>query len=637
MGSNSKRVLAISTVFLLAFVQVPVPEIARTHRVFPAIQSANAGEQSTETATPKTYTGPKRRIAIQPVEGNIDYTTGQKVADILKDSLASSGEFDVRSGASGGADHLIRANVTRTQQYQSGGAGALGGAAQGLQTGHWLGALLGAVIGGALTFKPAEINARIELVDAKTDKGINSITVSGQGSTPTSSTPADDRPASTAGTKLVQEPSLITTAMDVAIRDAMDKLVEWLKAQTPFTIQGPGSFIEFMSQESIFERSGGGTATASAKQYERARVLEIGGSWVKVALKGGEEGWVYKEGLRPSEPDETFPLTISLTAPLDGKEQFRAAIEVSGRVWANRPIRSVTVNDKRVEISQGKFVMDKYPLNLGTNSLIIKATDELGGTVTKNLKIVRSKDTSPPTLSLTSHKDNAIVTTATIDLLGEVKDNGGLAWVKVNGREAAITGETFRFSDFPLSLGENNVSITSEDEAGNQSQAITVTVIRKRDTTPPVINITSPRENLEVRTGGVSIAGSVTDDSGVVSVAINDQAAQLTDGRFNMERIPLRVGANSIIVKAKDKAGNEATQQVIVTRVLGGSSGQKALSLQEIEELLTSYVSSKRVADVIMPEQGINFEVTDQAKTRLKRAGADNDLIQALERLYSTR
>lgn len=633
MGSNSKRVLAISASFLFVFVQAPVPETTQSQRVYLTVHSAHAGEQSTETATPKTYTGPKRRIAILPVEGNIDYTTGQKVADILKDSLVSSGEFDVRSGALGGADHLIRANVTQTQQYQSGGAGALKGAAECLRGGNWLAGIICALVGGALTFKPAEIDARVELVDTKTDKGINSTTVSGQGSTPPSSGSSEERPSISREAAATAQ----STPMEIAIKDAMDKLVEWLKAQTPFTIQGPGSFIEFMSQESIFERSGGGTATASAKQYERARVLEIGGSWVKVALKGGEEGWVYKEGLRPSESDETFPPTISLTAPLDGKEQFRAAVEVSGRVWANRPINSVTVNDKKVEISQGKFVMDKYPLNLGINSLIIKATDELGGTVTKNLKIVRSKDTSPPTLSLTSHKDNAIVTTATIDLLGEVKDNGGVAWVKVNGREAAITGETFRFSDFPLSLGENNVSITSEDEAGNQAQAITITVIRKRDTTPPVINITSPSENLEVRTGEVKVTGSVSDDGGLASVAINDQAAQLTDGRFNMERIPLRVGVNSITVKAKDKAGNEATKQVIVTRVLGGSSGQKALSLQEIEELLTSYVSSKRVADVIIPEQGIKFEVTDQAKSRLKRAGADNDLIQALERLYSTR
>jgi len=31
------------------------------------------------------------------------------------------------------------------------------------------------------------------------------------------------------------------------------------------------------------------------------------------------------------------------------------------------------------------------------------------------------------------------------------------------------------------------------------------------------------------------------------------------------------------------------------------------------------------------------MDVAIQAKVRLKRAGADNDLIQALERLYSTR
>jgi hypothetical protein len=58
----------------------------------------------------------------------------------------------------------------------------------------------------------------------------------------------------------------------------------------------------------------------------------------------------------------------------------------------------------------------------------------------------------------------------------------------------------------------------------------------------------------------------------------------------------------------------------------------KRFSLKEIEDLLRNGVLPKRVG-TLAEDRGINFEVTSQEKARLKKAGADNELIERLERL----
>jgi len=132
----------------------------------------------------------------------------------------------------------------------------------------------------------------------------------------------------------------------------------------------------------------------------------------------------------------------------------------------------------------------------------------------------------------------------------------------------------------------------------------------------------------------VTVSGRVTDNIKVASVTVNGRPAKVTKGEFTLERYLLRVGNNSIIVKAKDAEGNKATRKVAVTRVLRGKPGQKALSLEDIEDLLESEVSPKRVVDFWIPERGIKFQVTEHAKSRLLGAGADNGLIKSLEELF---
>ncbi|MBI4489947.1 MAG: PDZ domain-containing protein [Deltaproteobacteria bacterium] len=58
---------------------------------------------------------------------------------------------------------------------------------------------------------------------------------------------------------------------------------------------------------------------------------------------------------------------------------------------------------------------------------------------------------------------------------------------------------------------------------------------------------------------------------------------------------------------------------------------RRALSVADIEELLRAGVSQRRVAELI-EERGINFGVTTEVRERLKVAGADLPVLQAVEK-----
>lgn len=73
----------------------------------------------------------------------------------------------------------------------------------------------------------------------------------------------------------------------------------------------------------------------------------------------------------------------------------------------------------------------------------------------------------------------------------------------------------------------------------------------------------------------------------------------------------------------------------VVFSVREGWAERRPLSVAEIERLLGSGVSSPRMQTVIT-QQGVNFsQVTEEIRERLRRAGADAEVIQAVERAAS--
>lgn len=99
----------------------------------------------------------------------------------------------------------------------------------------------------------------------------------------------------------------------------------------------------------------------------------------------------------------------------------------------------------------------------------------------------------------------------------------------------------------------NTVSIMIEEE--------------ERDTTPPRILITSPDANTKTEQDFIEVTGYITDDdSGVEEAKLNNTKLSLSsDGSFS-QRVNLNLGSNTIRITAKDRAGNEESQSITVTR-----------------------------------------------------------------------
>jgi len=83
------------------------------------------------------------------------------------------------------------------------------------------------------------------------------------------------------------------------------------------------------------------------------------------------------------------------------------------------------------------------------------------------------------------------------------------------------------------------------------------------DTTPPVMEITSPTNNAEVNQSPVTVNGTISDES-TVTVTVNGINATISNGSYSAS-IPLVTGSNTLTAIATDAAGNTASTSIQVT------------------------------------------------------------------------
>ena len=184
-------------------------------------------------------------------------------------------------------------------------------------------------------------------------------------------------------------------------------------------------------------------------------------------------------------------------------------------------------------------------------------------------------DTTAPGITITAPANNSTTQAQTITVSGSAADVGtnasGVASVTVNGQNATLSANgNWTISGVALALGANTITARATDNAGNYSNtAITVTR-QAPDTTAPTLTITAPANNSTTTNATTAVSGTVADigtnASGVQSVTVNGQNATITNGNWTIPSVALTVGANIILVRALDNAGNVATQQITVTR-----------------------------------------------------------------------
>ncbi len=176
-----------------------------------------------------------------------------------------------------------------------------------------------------------------------------------------------------------------------------------------------------------------------------------------------------------------------------------------------------------------------------------------------------ARDTLPPAPPIIDPLPEA-TNSAILEVVGEAEALSELS-LFLNGEviKKMVVGEsgTFRVGDINLSQGDNNIYALAEDMVGNKSQeSVRQTIILDKE--PPELEVAFP-ENNQSFSGDkreIIIKGK-TEENAIITINERKVVVDL-DGGFEIS-YSLADGTNSIIIVAKDKAGNQSKEELVVS------------------------------------------------------------------------
>ena len=137
-------------------------------------------------------------------------------------------------------------------------------------------------------------------------------------------------------------------------------------------------------------------------------------------------------------------------------------------------------------------------------------------------------------------------------------DNGSVVTSGIN--KAAIT-KGYRCTYTPsqaLTDGAHSVYFNVTDHDGNAATQVTTAITI--DTTPPVLTLSSPVDNLVTNNPSCVVSGVTNDNlSSPVTVKVNNQEVSVAENGSFSTTLTLTEGENTITVVATDGAGKSST------------------------------------------------------------------------------
>jgi hypothetical protein len=135
-----------------------------------------------------------------------------------------------------------------------------------------------------------------------------------------------------------------------------------------------------------------------------------------------------------------------------------------------------------------------------------------------------------------------------------------------------VLDQTGRISGIPAAVGSYNVTVFVSDNLATVSRSFvwTITSLAGADTTVPALSITSHSAGQIVSSSNATVSGTAPDNgrggTGITSATVNGQSAgggtASCNGTANWSRsVTLVSGTNTILVEARDGAGNTTLQQ----------------------------------------------------------------------------
>jgi fibronectin type 3 domain-containing protein len=284
-------------------------------------------------------------------------------------------------------------------------------------------------------------------------------------------------------------------------------------------------------------------------------------------------------------PPDTVDPAVSITAPTSDSTYTAnsSPINVSGDASDDVDISQVTwVNDRGgsgTASGTTSWWISNIQLSEGDNVLTVTATDTSGNQSTDTLSVTYTPlDTIDPSVSITEPTSGSTYTTTSslVNLSGNALDNVGInqvTWVNDRGGSGTASGTTsWSASNLQLLEGDNVLTVTAKDAAGNQSTDVLTVSFTPGDSTAPVITIKSPTTRTKYRTksSAINLSGSASDNVGVSQVtwtnSLGGSGMASGTSSWSISNIPLSKGTNVLTVTATDAAGNQSTDTLKVTK-----------------------------------------------------------------------
>lgn len=254
--------------------------------------------------------------------------------------------------------------------------------------------------------------------------------------------------------------------------------------------------------------------------------------------------------------DECAPVRAWYGANAQGR------VRLTGRVDAGTcPAAEVVVAGVPVAVDpQGRFSTERVFAD-GVQQIDLESRDTAGNTSASTY--IFRVDTLAPTLDQIEPA-SGFTTEAQVELTARAADTGsGVVRVTIDGEQVytAPPGDTGA-RETPVGLivgldeGRNEIQVEITDYVGNTT---TQTITLRRDTTPPVVAITSPAADHPTPAPG-TVTGTIddgVDGSGAVRVTVNGVEATIDDaGTWIADDVSFDPADPQVIVEAEDALGN---------------------------------------------------------------------------------
>jgi hypothetical protein len=311
---------------------------------------------------------------------------------------------------------------------------------------------------------------------------------------------------------------------------------------------------------------------------------------------------------------DASPPIIALTSPQGTITVSEVTLSVSvmddtGVASVALKLNGVEIPAEDVQLVDGVATSKVTDLEPGEQQVEVEVVDRAGNKASAKWSFIVEPDTTPPQIALVSPQGTIHKTEATIAI--SATDESGIDSVAIKLNDADVPDveladgiATVTVTD--LQPGEQQVLVEVTDTAGNKASAMWVFTV---DITPPQINVVSPLG--VIRASSTKISVSATDESGIASVVINLNGAELTNvqlanGVAIAEVTDLSLGEQQVEALVTDGTGNEAQTAWSFTVELDTTPPQITVTSPQG----TVYGDSATISATVTDESGIDGDPT---------------------------